>query len=76
MRHFGGHANTFNQCRMRMDGLAYVDRVGAHFDRQRNLANHVTGMRSDNTAADDAVRGFVKQQFGKAFVAAIGNGPA
>ena len=41
--------------RMRMDRLADVDRVGAHLDRQRDLADHVAGVRADDAAADDAV---------------------
>ena len=42
--------------RVRMDRLADVHRVGAHLDGQRDLADHVAGMRADDAAADDAVR--------------------
>ena len=59
-----------------MDGLADVDRVGAHLDRQRDLADQVAGVRADDAAADDAVRLVVEQQLGEAFVAAVGDGAA
>jgi hypothetical protein len=79
MRHFRRHADGFPECGVRVDGLADVDGVGAHFDRQRNLANHVAGVGADHAAPQDlavAVRFFtvVKQQLGDAFVAAIGDG--
>ena len=41
---------------MRVDRLADVDRVGAHFDRQRDFADQVARVRADDAAADDAVR--------------------
>ena len=43
----------FAQRRVRVDGLADVDRVGAHLDRQRDLADQVAGMGADDAAADD-----------------------
>jgi len=81
MRHFRGHANGFAQRGMRVNRLADIHRVCAHFDGQRNLPNHVACVRADHAAAQYlavAVRfgAVVKQQFGKAFVAAIGNGAA
>ncbi len=89
MRHFRGHANGFAQRRMRVNRLADIHRVCAHFDGQRNLANHVARVRADHAAAQylalapasmavsrSCFGAVVKQQFGKAFVAAIGNGAA
>ena len=35
--------------------VADVDRIAAHLDRQRHLADHVAGMRADNAATEDAV---------------------
>ena len=40
-----------------MDGLADVDRVGTHLDRQRDLADHVAGMRADDAATDGSLQG-------------------
>ena len=36
---FGGHADALAERRMRVDRLANVDRIGAHLDRQRDLAD-------------------------------------
>jgi hypothetical protein len=38
---------------MRVDGLANVHRVGAHFNGQRNLADHVTRVGADHATAQD-----------------------
>ena len=70
------HADALAQRRMRMDGLADVHLVGAHLDRQRDLADHVAGVGADDAAADDAVGLRVEQQLGEAFVAAVGDRPA
>ena len=51
MRHLRRHADALTQRRMRVNRLADVHRVRAHLDGQRNLANHVTGMRADHAAA-------------------------
>ena len=53
MRNLRRHAHALAQGRVRMDGLADVHRVGAHFNGQRNLANHVAGVRADNAATED-----------------------
>ncbi len=81
MRHFRRHANAFAQRGVRVDGLADIDRIRAHFNRQRNFADHVTGMGADHAAAQDfavavCLGRIIKQQLGYAFVAAIGNGAA
>ena len=76
MGHFGGHADAFAQCGVRVDGFANVHAVRTHLNRQGNLANHVARMGADNAAAQDAVGLRIKQQLGKALVAAIGNGAA
>jgi hypothetical protein len=41
---------------VRVDGLADIDCVAAHFDGQTDFADHVAGARADDGAADDAVR--------------------
>ncbi len=56
MRHFGRHAHRFAQRRVRVDGLADVDRVGTHLDGQADFADHVAGRGADDGTADDAVR--------------------
>ena len=81
MRHLGRHANAFTQRRMRVNRLADIDRVCAHFNGQRNLANHVAGVRADHTAAEYlavavGLWAVIKKQLGDAFVAAVGNGEA
>ena len=78
---FGGHANALAHRWMRVNGLANVDGVCTHFDRQGHLTDHVPRMRADHAAAQDlavAVRfgAVIKQEFGNAFVATIGNGAA
>lgn len=73
---FGRHANGFAERRVRMDGLADIGRLAAHLDGQADLADQVSGMGADDAAADDPVRGLVKDQLGEALVAAIGDGPA
>ena len=53
MRHFSRHADGLTKGRVRVNGLADVDRVCAHFNRQRNLANHVARVGTDHAAAQD-----------------------
>ena len=36
MRHLRSHADAFIQCGMRVNRLAGIDRIRAHFNRQRN----------------------------------------
>ena len=75
MRYFSSHADTFAQRWMWVNRLADIDCVCAHFNRQSNLANHVSCVGADHAAAKDlamapamsmAVRAFdmavVKQQ--------------
>ena len=53
MRHLCRHANAFAKRGVGVDGLADVHGVGAHFNGQRNLANHVACMGADHAAAQD-----------------------
>jgi hypothetical protein len=81
MCHFRRHANALAQRRVRVNGLANIDGICAHLDRQRDFTDHVAGVGADHAAAQNlaiAMRLFavVKQQLGDAFVAAIGNGAA
>ena len=65
---------------MRMDGFAYVYRIGSHFNGQCDFTDHVAGVGADDTTADDAMGFGIKQQFGKAFIPSVchctsGRGP-
>ena len=51
MRHFRRHADAFAQRRMRVNGFANIDCVRAHFNGQRNLADHVARVGADHAAA-------------------------
>src|ERR1041385_8188665 len=68
------HSNRFARRRMRMDGLADIDRVGAHFDGERNLADEIARSGSDDGTADQALRLLRKDQLGEALLAAGGDG--
>ena len=79
MRHFRSHANALAQSGVWVNCFTNVHRICAHFNGQRDLSNHVACMGAHHTAAQDlaVAVGFgavVKQQFGHAFVAAVGNG--
>ena len=81
MRHFGGKADALTKGRMRVNRFADVHRVGAHFNRQSDLTDHVARVGAhDATAQDTAVAmgciAVVKQQLGKPFIASIGNSAA
>jgi len=54
MRHLRRHADALAQRGVRVDGLADVVRVAAHLDRQRDLADHVAGVGTDDAATQDA----------------------
>src|SRR5688572_29946976 len=69
-----GHADRFAGGGMRVDGLADVGGVGAHLDRERELADQVARAGADDRAAHQAVRLRVEQQLGETLVAAIGDG--
>ena len=45
LEHFRRHADRFAQGRMRMDRLANVYRIAAHFDGEANLADQIAGAR-------------------------------
>ncbi len=79
VRHFGRHADALAQGWMRVDGLANVNGIGPHLDRQSDFTDHVTGMGADDAAAQNPAmavrfRAVVEQQLGEALVTAIGNG--
>jgi hypothetical protein len=79
MRHFRRHADALAQRRVRVNRLADIDRVGAHFNGQRNLADHVACVGADDAAAQNLavavrLRAVVKQQLGGDF--GVGVGPA
>ena len=78
---FRRHADGLAQRGVRVDGLADVHGVGAHFDGQGDLADHVARMGADDAAAQDlavavALGAVVEQQLGEAFVAPVGDGAA
>ena len=89
MRHLRRHADAFAQRGVWVDGFADVHSVCAHLDGKSDLANHVTRVRTDHAATQDfalvpvsmaafcsSFRVVAKQQLGRAFVAAVGNGSA
>ena len=81
MRNLRRHADAFAQRWMRVNRLADIHRIRAHLNGQCNLTNHVARMRAHHAAAQYLAvavgfGGVVKQQFGHAFVAAVGNGTA
>ena len=51
MRHFSRHSDGFPKSRMRMNRFANIDGISPHFNRQRNLADHVARVRADHAAA-------------------------
>ena len=53
MRDFRCHADGLSKRRMRVNRLADVHRIGAHLNRQRDLANHVARMRANHATAQD-----------------------
>ncbi len=53
MRHFRRHADGFSKGWVRVNRLADIHCVRAHLNRQRNLADHVAGMRADDATAED-----------------------
>ncbi|WP_240535794.1 hypothetical protein [Bradyrhizobium sp. STM 3809] len=69
----GRHADRFAERRMRMDGLADIDRLATRLDAEPDRTDPIAGRGSDDAAADDAVGRRIKQQLGKALVAAIGD---
>src|SRR6185369_13893519 len=69
----GAQSDRFGERRMRMDRAADVGCIGAHLDRERDLADQVAGMRADDAAADDPVRRVVEQELREALVAAVGD---
>ena len=78
--HFHRHADGLSKRRVRVDGLADIDRICAHLNRQRDLANHVAGVGPTMPLLRilpwPCFRRIIKQQFGDTFVAAADNGAA
>ncbi len=87
MRHFCRQADALPQRRMRVNRLADVHRVCAHLDGQRDLAQHVARVGTDDAAAQNfavatastavsqsSFWAVIKQEFGEAFGAPVGRG--
>jgi hypothetical protein len=79
--HFRHHADALAQRGVQVDGLADVHRIRAHFDGERNFANHGADMGADDATAQYlavavGLGGIIEQQLGEAFVATVGNGAA
>ena len=53
VRDFRRHANALAQRGMRVNGFADVHSICAHLYRQCNFADHVTGVRTDDAAAQN-----------------------
>ena len=73
MGDFGSHAHRLTQRRVRVDGLADIDRIAAHFDGQADFADHVTGVRADDGPANDAMRFGIEDQIAKTAIGVVGN---
>lgn len=58
---------------MWVNGFTHTHRVHAHFDGEADFRNQITCARADDIAPDDATCFFVKNEFGEAFVAAVGS---
>lgn len=52
-----------------MDGEPDVVRIGAHLARKAGLGDEVSGVGTDNSAADDAVGLVIEQNLGDTFIA-------
>ena len=53
MRHFRRHANAFTKRWVRMNGLADIDCICTHFNRQRDFTNHVACVGADHAATQN-----------------------
>ena len=51
MRHFRCHADAFAERGVRVNGFADVYCICAHFDGERDFADHVAGVGADHAAA-------------------------
>lgn len=71
--HFASQAYCLSERRMRMNGLAEINCIGAHLDRQADFSNHVASVRVNDHTADDAVRLLVDDQLGHAIRSARGD---
>ena len=54
MRHLCRHTNALPQSGTRVNRLADIHCVGVHPDSQRDLTGHVTGVRANHAAAQNA----------------------
>ena len=59
-----------------MDGLADVDGIATHLNREADFSDQVSGMGADDAAAKQPMVGLIEQQLGEALVAPVGNRPA
>src|SRR5882762_439657 len=60
---------------MRVNGQSDIRRVAAGLDGERNLADQLAGIRTNDAATQYAVRLGVEQQLREAFIPADGEGP-
>ena len=58
---FGRHANRLRERRVRVNGLADVDRISTHLDAETYLADQIAGVRAHNAAADETVCRLIEQ---------------
>ena len=54
IRDFRRHTDGLAQCRMWVDGFAYVHAVCAHFDGKADFTNQIARTCADDVAAEDA----------------------
>src|SRR5574341_332741 len=71
---FRSHTHRLARRRVRVDGLADVDGIGPHLDRQRDLAYQITGAHPHDASADHPVRLFRENELGQALPATVGDG--
>ena len=61
---------------MRVDGVADVGGLAAHFDRKSKLSDQVARVHADDARADDATGDFVEDQLGESLGTANADRPA
>ena len=59
--------------RVRVDGLADIDRITTHFNGQTDFADHVASVRADNRPADHPMRFGIENQLGEAVIGTVGD---
>jgi hypothetical protein len=56
---------------MRMDRQADIGCIGTHLDGKSDFADELTGIRTDDAAADHSVSVWIEEQLGESLVATL-----